>query len=476
MRIRLKNLGILKHAEFSLGDLTIICGENNTGKTYTAYALYGFLRSWRELMDFSIGDAQIQRLLTEGVLTIDLSQYVKTANQMLAEACKKYNHQLDEVFAATEGRFRNSEFYIEVEIPDILNMKYEREMMSTHSDNWEPDGEWHFSCIKRKGTEEVIFTLLAKNKRLRKEILYHTANRFIHNRISDIIFCESPPFPILPFPFITSTERTGVATFRRELDFAHNQLLEEMFQADKKIDPRDLLSEGYQSYPWPIRDNVNFIRGLGDIGKRKSFIAREHPEVLEEFADIIGGDYSITQNDLLYYIPRGTGIRLTMVESSSAVRSLLNMGFYLNCVAHKGDLLMVDEPELSLHPGNKRRIARLFARLVNLGIKVFVTTHSDYIVKELNTLIMLNHDKPHLKRIARENKYQDAELISSDQVKVYMARKDLIPLEEGQKRRRRGHTLVEADIDPKYGIEAPSFDETIDDMNRIQEDIVWGAE
>ena len=192
--------------------------------------------------------------------------------------------------------------------------------------------------------------------------------------------------------------------------------------------------------------------------------------------DIIGGDYSITQNDQLYYIPRGTGIRLTMDQSSSAVRSLLDMGFYLRYVAHKGDLLMVDEPELSLHPKNQRRIAKLFVRLVNLGIKVFVTTHSDYIVKELNTLIMLNHDKPHLKRIAKENGYRNDELISSDQVKVYMAQEDLIPLEEGQKRRRRGHTLVEADIDPELGIEAPSFDETIDDMNRIQGDIVWGGE
>ena len=34
LKIRLRNLGILKQAEFSLGDLTIICGENNTGKTY----------------------------------------------------------------------------------------------------------------------------------------------------------------------------------------------------------------------------------------------------------------------------------------------------------------------------------------------------------------------------------------------------------------------------------------------------------
>ena len=46
-------------------------------------------------------------------------------------------------------------------------------------------------------------------------------------------------------------------------------------------------------------------------------------------------------------------------------------------------MLFIDEPELNLHPGNQRRIARLFARLSKLGIKVFITTHSDYIIKEL---------------------------------------------------------------------------------------------
>ena len=471
MRIRLKNLGILKHAEFSLGDLTIICGENNTGKTYMAYALYGFLRSWRELIDFSISDAQIQRLLADGVLNIDLSQYVKTANQILAEACEKYRDKLDEVFAATEGRFSNSEFHIEIEIPDILGIEYKREMMSTDGDNWNLDEDWHFSCLKRKESQEVIFTLQAKKKSRRREMLYSIANRFIHHRISDIIFSQS-----LPFPFIISTERTGVAIFRRELNFARNRLLEEMAQANKVADSRDLLSKGYQNYPSPIEANVEFTGQLEYISKRKSFITKEHPDVLEEFADIVGGDYSITQNDQLYYIPKGTGIRLTMDQSSSAVRSLLDMGFYLRYVAHKGDLLMVDEPELNLHPANQRRIAKLFARLVNLGIKVFVTTHSDYIVKELNTLIMLNHDKPHLKRIAEENGYRDDELVSSDQVKVYMGQEALVPLEEGQKRRRRGHTLVEADVDPELGIEAPSFDETIEEMNRIQRDIVWGGE
>ena len=57
-----------------------------------------------------------------------------------------------------------------------------------------------------------------------------------------------------------------------------------------------------------------------------------------------------------------------------------------------------------------------------------------------------------------------------------MPQEALVPLEEGQKRRRRGLTLVPADVDPALGIEAPSFDETIDEMNEIQADIVWGAE
>ena len=194
-----------------------------------------------------------------------------------------------------------------------------------------------------------------------------------------------------------------------------------MGRADQESDLRKLLFKAYQPYPLPIHYNVEFTHNLENVSKKQSFLAKEHPEVLADFADIIGGGYTITQDDQLYYIPKGTRDKLTMIESSSAVRSLVEIGFYLHHVAQKGDLLMVDEPELNLHPANQRRIARLFARLVNLGVKVFITTHSDYIVKELNTLIMLNHDKPHLKRIAKEHGYRQSELICSDQVKVYMA-------------------------------------------------------
>ena len=291
--------------------------------------------------------------------------------------------------------------------------------------------------------------------------------RFINAAIGIVIFSD-----YFRNPFISSVERTGSAVFLTELDFARNRLLRQIAQADQDVDPRQLILESYQSYPAPIEENVNFIRDLKNVEKRQSFIAKEHSDVLLEFEDIIGGAYAVTQNGQLSYIPKGAGIALKMVESSSAVRSLLDIGFYLRHVAQEGDLLIVDEPELNLHPENQCRIARLFASLVNLGIKVFITTHSDYIVKELNTLIMLNQDKPHLERIAEKNGYKDSELIQFDRVKVYMA----LPLEEEQKRRAKGFTFVEAKIDPVLGIEASIFDETINRMNSIQEDIIWGGE
>ena len=462
MNIRIKNLGILKHAEFSLGDLTILCGKNNTGKTYATYALYGFLNSWREWVNVEVSDTQIQRLLTDGVIKIGLAQYIETAHEMIAEACERYTNQLDSVFAAPEGQFSDAEFRIRAGAIDILDKAFERAIAITRVRR--------VAYTKQHGSQELRIALPVEQEQ-EGEIDPTILKDFIPFTIKNTVFGDS-----FPSPFISSTERTGAAIFRKELSFARDRLHGDVGLVGQNINVLRLLQKAYQRYPRSIENNVDFIRRLEDTTGRRSFISKECPEVLDDFADIIGGDYQITQYDQLYYIPKGTGLKLTMDQSSSAVRSLLDIGFYLRHTARWGDLLMVDEPELNLHPANQRRIARLFARLVNLGVKVFITTHSDYIIKELNTLIMLNHDKPHLKRIAEENGYRQSELLRSDQVKVYMAREELMPLEEGQKRRRRGNTLVEADIDPVLGIEAPSFDETIDEMNKIEEDIVWGAE
>lgn len=462
MKIKVKNLGALKQAEFTLGELTIICGCNNTGKTYATYALFGFLFTWRRMFSIQISSDKIEQLLANGVIRLDIQEYVQKSEQIVAKGCQAYTKQLPKFFAAQSDRFKTTEFQV---ILDIQNIKlldlFDLKMRAANAEL--------FSITKSEESTELVITLLVEKEKV--TIPTDVLERIIADALKDIIFDK-----IFPNPFIASAERTGAAIFRKELNFARNRLLEEMGQADKNIDPRELLFKDYDDYALPIKTNVDFIRQLESIVKKNSFVVENHPDVLADFADIIGGEYIVTRNDELHFIPKnGKRVKLSMGESSSAVRSLLDIGFYLRHEAQIGDLLMVDEPELNLHPENQRRVARLFARLVNLGIKVFITTHSDYIIKELNTLIMLNHDKPHLKLIAEKEGYRQEELISAEKIKVYIAEEELIIL-DGKTKRQKCQTLIPADIDPQLGIEARSFDKTIETMNRIQEAIVWGED
>ncbi|MFO5441402.1 MAG: AAA family ATPase, partial [Dolichospermum sp.] len=441
MKIKVKNLGTLREAEFTLGDLTIICGGNNTGKTYATYALFGFLYTWRRMLSIQINDDKIEELLADGVIRIEIQEYIKESEHIVIKACERYTQELPKIFAAPIARFKNTKFNISLEIKteDIkLKNKFDRKMGSGNAEI--------FSITKSEESTELVVTLLVEKDKVK--IPREVIKFLIANAIKDIIFDQ-----FFPRPFIASAERTGAAIFRKELNFAKNRLLEEIGQADENIDTVELLLNEYDDYALPIKTNVDFTRKLETIIKKNSFITDKYPDILADFTDIIGGEYTVTRNDELYYVPKGKKVKLSMDESSSAVRSLLDIGFYLKHEAQHGDLLMVDEPELNLHPENQRRVARLFARLVNVGIKVFITTHSDYIVKELNTLIMLNHDKPHLQRIAQQEGYQPEELITAEKIKVYIAEEANMKL-EGNTKKTKCQTLILADIDPELGIEA----------------------
>ncbi len=439
MKISIKELGPIKQAEFTLGDLTIICGENNTGKTYATYALHGFLACWGTVLPIVVPHKDVQKLLNEGSIELNIQTYIDNAQSILNDGCKEYTKLLQNVFSSSNKLFRESQFRVVLEPDDIRPLQvFERTMGAVNAQL--------FSISKKADSPLVTVSLLLEQGKVK--IQPDIINRSIGIALKDIILGN-----LFHQSFVVSAERTGAALFRKELPFVSTKVLSEPFDYSNK--------NRYMQYALPVNLNIEITRYLEEIARRESYIAKECPDILDEFSDIVGGSYLIAETDMLYFIPKGTNIKLTMGESSSSVRSLLVLAFYLSHLAAKGDLLIIDEPELNLHPENQRRMARLFSRLVNIGIKVFITTHSDYIVKELNTLIMLNQGGERLEALAKREGYKPSELLNPGKAKVYMAR-DL--------------TLVPADIDEQYGIEAPSFDKTINDMNRIQDKIVWGGD
>lgn len=465
MKFEFKKIGLIDDAIIDLANLTILCGENNTGKTYVTYTLYGFLRSWRQMLYLELKE-KIDEILKESTKSqIDLGAlFSGQINKYLERFAKRYAKGLPRVFASSPELL--SEAVVKVSVPseiDFHGPAYHRSIKDS-------TGGKTLATL-RKAKDSSILEILIGDQSL-------TQSRFglvdfVSDAIADIVFA-----PYLPDVFIASAERTGAAIFRKELDFARTRLIEALGQQNRKDlrNPFHLFEQMQAGYAMPVQDNVDFVRQIEDIDKQVSQLVEAHPKVLEQFEAVIGGTYKVVKGKGLYYQPKGTGKpRLSMSESSSSVRALLDIGFYLRCRAKPGDLLMIDEPELNLHPVNQRAFARLIAYLVNCGVRVFMTTHSDYIIKELNTLIMLNVQTDHTKAIQQKYGYGSEEQIDPAKVKLFMTC-FVNEKRDGLGKRARLNSLREAKIHPDQGIEVETFDTTIEAMNAIQTEILFGGE
>ena len=106
LRVSLKNLGILKQADFSLGDLTIICGKNNTGKTYATYALFGFLLGWKSFLEVRISNQTTEDLFKDGITRIDVSPYVRRSGQHPETGLRELHRATTENLCFKSGPFQ----------------------------------------------------------------------------------------------------------------------------------------------------------------------------------------------------------------------------------------------------------------------------------------------------------------------------------------------------------------------------------
>ena len=78
---------------------------------------------------------------------------------------------------------------------------------------------------------------------------------------------------------------------------------------------------------------------------------------------------------------------LRMSHSSAMVSELAPLVLFLRGIIKRGDLLIIEEPESHLHPGAQTKIAQTLARLVRAGVRVVITTHSNWLLQQIGNLI-----------------------------------------------------------------------------------------
>lgn len=151
-----------------------------------------------------------------------------------------------------------------------------------------------------------------------------TLSRIIGDALKEIFFSN-----ILKDCFIASAERTGAVIFKDELNVQKNTILREVAHADD-IDIEDIMNKIYNTaYALPVRRNIDFIRNLDSISKKEGELYKTHPEIITEFQNIVGGVYKVSKEGLFFYPNVSKTTKLSIGESASSVRSLLDVYFYL---------------------------------------------------------------------------------------------------------------------------------------------------
>nr|WP_314071501.1 hypothetical protein [uncultured Campylobacter sp.] len=111
MKISLKNVGMLDEANFEVGGLTIICGENNTGKTYATYSLYGyldFIRNNRYFWSFyrNLAEKYVNDMEVDGLdIKIFTDKFIEILTDISNFIFKLYKDALVEILAGKDGDF-----------------------------------------------------------------------------------------------------------------------------------------------------------------------------------------------------------------------------------------------------------------------------------------------------------------------------------------------------------------------------------
>ena len=368
---QVENLGSVRAGKFTHKPLTIFCGPNNTGKTWTLYSLYHF---YQQLALGSV-DMYNDRMTLDSINEIVASGLVRFFNASLAQL--------------------NSATFSLVHDPGCL-----------------PE--------------------LADALKMRQI-------------------------------FLIPAERSGLNLFFRELSSRRTALLHHASQPN--IDLGKLLSDVINSpYAAPIADYIDWLNRLPEMQKSKSSDGHIYADHIKR--SLTRGSYSVDPNNgAINFRPYRTRqdklppVSLGLHMTSSTVKSLFGLWFYLEHQAQPGDILMTDEPELNIHPDNQRKIARLLARLVNAGINIVISTHSDYIVRELNSLIMLSQDQSG--ELRKKHNYDVDEVLRPEQIGAYLF----------DQRRIKAFKIV-----PSDGIYATNFDEVIADLNKVNDDIYYSLQ
>ncbi len=422
MFFRVENLGPLREAEVDLSKgLILLTGPNNTGKTYLAWSIYGLFRNpsapktLRPILD---------ELLASSTQSVSIERIREVWPSVLEEVATRLGEKMHHCFGAPKMAFPNVRVTLRNTPRDL--MEFARSQFSGYIFGLFVDFSYTDTGLGITAADgDPLYFSQPVNLR---NFASKEGARFI-----DAVFAPFSSSVFISFLrqcTLLPADRSAVDVFAKELASSRNTVVRTLKETE--LDGEGDLSALRQvgRYPWPIEDSLATASNLSSHSKGESNFA----DLAVELETLLGGAVTLsTDGEFRFATNQHANAPIAIHLSSSVVKSLVSLVFFLRHQARAGNVLMIDEPELNLHPDNQRLVTRILAKAVNRGLRVIMSTHSDYILREINNLILLSRDNDEIKALRENYGYSETELLSPEKVGPYLFRNggcEAIPVTE----------------------------------------------
>lgn len=409
MKITFLNLGTIKKTELDLRPLTVIIGPNNTSKTYVAYSVYGLWKAFRKPSGFAKNFIKPKR--TEGALSyIGDERLTNSVENYLDQLGDDFRSELTSYFQDTSDKLFSSTSFRVAVAPDEVLSAAERAAVVT--------------------SETAGGRILTVNNGVQ-----FSTSMLSEEEISDV--CGLFPLffmdELFQKPYLMPAERNAFIITYKMLATRRFRMLRDTQRAimqRHRFDERQLellREQGDIRYPTPIEDFLDFLTDV-ELSHHANGNQKEDP--IAALARLI--EDNIQSRHATRFAPTSLGgheikvdinkdLSIDLYNASSSIKQLAPLLLYLRHRAQPNDLLIIDEPEMNLHPESQAKLLEALGILVNLGVHVLLTTHSPYFMAHLNNIVGGNMKSPRVRKKQAEALYLSDEraFLPMDKVSAY---------------------------------------------------------
>ena len=382
MKLKLQNILKIASANIELGGLTVITGENDSGKSTIGKILFSTLKAANNVNQvdkvntlnlirarlsfikrlFYRFEHEVEILRDIKSLTVNLIERnvrIKEISSLIKEEAQKCNFTT-RTYAILENYLSQIQQYItELDNPvlaverefDIISKSEFMEPLNSHGKEFSTI-EFHDdttdatgSCIKIKFENGELSDVSIRGSSSIEDVTYIESPVYLHI-LNTLRFYSS--VPTVSFSGFSNTLQRG-------------------------------------DIPYHLADMAEKILSTQDdvLGLFNNFNSINNKSLLDEINSLIGGAFTVDKkNKQLFFKRDGNNIPTISVASGIKSFGVLLRLIQADCIS-TSKMLVLDEPEIHLHPEWQIAFCKIIIELVFKGIPIVVSSHSPYFIQGL---------------------------------------------------------------------------------------------